>query len=128
MADETGRRRLLVKSWRDVPERPARGGLKTRRVFDAAQGGFESSFSFAQYNYLAPGEANETHIHHDIEKVYFVIQGKVLVKCGEEEATATEGDFFFLPVAVEHSVTNVGDDELQMLVCAMQVGDKEASK
>ena len=122
MAETTGGRKLMVKSWRDVPERDARGGLKTRGVFDASQGGFESSFSFAQYNYLAPGEANETHIHDDIEKVYFVIQGDVLVKCGEDEATAAAGDFFFLPVAVEHSVTNVGSDELQMLVCAMRVG------
>ncbi len=121
MAEETVRQ-MRVKNWKDVPERDARGGLKVRRVFDASEGGFESSFSFAQYNYLAPGEANETHIHHDVEKVYFVIQGEVLVKCGEQEANATAGDFFFLPVAVEHLVTNVGSNELQMLVCAMRTG------
>ena len=116
MAQTTGK--LRVRSWRDVAERPARGGLKTRRVFDAAEGGFESCVSFAQYNYLPPGEANEAHVHNDIEKVYFVLQGECLVKCGDDEARVTTGDFFFLPARVEHSVLNVGTDEVQMIVVA----------
>jgi mannose-6-phosphate isomerase-like protein (cupin superfamily) len=115
-------RNIKVRNWRDAPERLARGQLKVRRVFDASEGGFESDgFSFAQYNYLQPGEANETHIHDDIEKVYYVIQGECLVKCGPEEAVARAGDFFFLPVLVEHSVTNVGTEEVQMVVFAAKV-------
>jgi mannose-6-phosphate isomerase-like protein (cupin superfamily) len=116
------RRGLRVRNWRDAEERLARGALKVRRVFDASAGGFDSAaFSFAQYNYLQPGEANETHVHDDIEKVYYVIQGEALVQCGEEEARARGGDFFFLPVNVPHSVTNVGDIELQMVVFANRV-------
>ncbi|HEY7270302.1 MAG TPA: cupin domain-containing protein [Dehalococcoidia bacterium] len=114
-------RKLRVRNWREAEERLARGQLKVRRVFDAAEGGFESGFSFAQYNYLQPGEANETHIHDDIEKVYYVIQGECLVKCGDDEAVAKAGDFFFLPVLVDHSVTNVGQDEVQMVVFAARV-------
>jgi mannose-6-phosphate isomerase-like protein (cupin superfamily) len=113
--------RLKVRNWRDAEERLARGQLKVRRVFDAAGGGFESSFSFAQYNRLGPGEANESHVHNDIEKVYYVIQGRCLVKCGDEEATVQAGDFFFLPVNIEHSVLNVGTDEAQMVVFAARV-------
>ncbi len=112
---------LKVMNWRDVEERPARGGLLVRRVFDAGAGGFESSFSFAQYNRIPPGEANEPHLHEDIEKVYYVIQGAGLVRCGAEEARVAAGDFFFLPVRVEHSVANVGIDELQMVVFAANV-------
>ncbi len=115
------KRKLRVGNWHDAPERVARGQLKVRRVFDASDGGFESGFGFAQYNYLQPGEANETHIHDDIEKVYYVIQGRCLVKCGPEEATVGPGDFFFLPVLVEHSVINVGTDEVQMVVFAAKV-------
>jgi mannose-6-phosphate isomerase-like protein (cupin superfamily) len=112
---------LRVRNWRDAEERLARGQLKVRRVFDASDGGFQSAFAFAQYNYLQPGEANETHVHDDIEKVYYLIQGECLVKCGTEEAVARAGDFFFLPVAVEHSVTNVGGEEVQMVVFAARV-------
>ena len=112
---------MRVKSWRDVEERPARGGLLVRRVFDASEGGFESGFSFAQYNRIPPGEANEPHAHQDIEKVYYVIQGAGLVRCGAEEARVVAGDFFVLPVRIEHSVTNVGADELQMIVFAANV-------
>ena len=114
-------RRLKVRNWRDTEERLARGQLKVRRVFDATEGGFESSFSFAQYNHLGPGEANETHVHNDIEKIYYVIQGECLVKCGGEEARVKAGDFFFLPVAREHSVHNVGAGEAQMIVFAARV-------
>ena len=115
-----------VRNWRGVDERAARGGLKTRRVFEAASDdGFESCLAFAQYNYLPPGEANETHVHDDIEKVYFVVQGDALVKCGEEQAQVKPGDFFFLPVGIEHSVTNTGSDEVQMIVFAARVdGDR----
>jgi mannose-6-phosphate isomerase-like protein (cupin superfamily) len=113
--------RIKVRNWREAEERLARGQLKVRRVFDSSEGGFESSFKFAQYNRLGPGEANETHIHEDIEKVYYVIQGECLVKCGAEEARVTAGDFFFLPVQVEHSVVNVGSVEAQMVVFATRV-------
>jgi mannose-6-phosphate isomerase-like protein (cupin superfamily) len=109
---------VKVRGWRQVEERAARGALKVRRVFDAGEGDFASCFAFAQYNRLEPGGANETHVHDDIEKVYYVIQGDCRVCCGEEEATATGGDFFFLPVNVPHSVTNVGNIELQMVVFA----------
>jgi mannose-6-phosphate isomerase-like protein (cupin superfamily) len=120
-----GLKHLKVSNWRDFPERSATGGLKTRRVFAAADGeDYRSGFRFAQYNYLAPGEANETHVHHDIEKIYFVIQGKVLVKCGPEESIAGPGDFFFLPVDIEHSVENIGSDEAQMTVCAIRIDER----
>jgi len=112
---------LKVRNWRDVDERSARGALKVRRVFDAAEGGFQSSFSFAQFNYIPPGGANETHNHDEIEKVYFVLQGEALVACGSEQARVNPGDFFFLPVKVEHSVANVGAKELQMIVFAARV-------
>jgi mannose-6-phosphate isomerase-like protein (cupin superfamily) len=117
------RRKLKVRNWREADERLARGQLRVRRVFDAGEGGFESGFRFAQYNYLQPGEANESHIHDDIEKVYYVIQGQCLVRCGDQESIAGPGDFFFLPVLVEHSVTNVGKDEVQMVVFASKVPD-----
>src|SRR5688572_9427704 len=116
MAQTAGK--LRIRSWRDVAERSARGGLKTRRVFEAAEVDFESCLSFAQYNYLPPGEANETHVHDDIEKVYFVLQGECLVKCGDDESRVAAGDFFFLPARVEHSVLNVGTNEAQMIVFA----------
>jgi mannose-6-phosphate isomerase-like protein (cupin superfamily) len=121
MTATTGGRSLRVRNWREVPERPARGQLKVRRVFDAADGGFESCFGFAQYNYLQPGEANETHNHEDIEKVYYVVQGECLVRCGDHEATVRAGDFFFLPVRLPHSVTNTGSIEAQMVVFAAKV-------
>lgn len=120
MAEQT--RHLRVNNWREFPERVARGTLMTRRVFSAGDGNFESAFSFAQYNRLEPGGANETHIHDDIEKVYYVIQGECVVRCGEEEATVKAGDFFFLPVAVEHSLRNTGTVEAQMVVFAVNVG------
>jgi mannose-6-phosphate isomerase-like protein (cupin superfamily) len=113
--------RLKVRNWRDAEERLARGQLKVRRVFSASEGGFESSFDFAQYNRLGPGESNETHVHDDIEKVYYVIQGECLVRCGAEEAQLKAGDFFFLPVRIEHSVHNLGDIEAQMVVFAAKV-------
>jgi mannose-6-phosphate isomerase-like protein (cupin superfamily) len=112
---------MKVRNWRDAPERLARGQLKVRRVFDAEDGGFESCFAFAQYNRLGPGESNETHVHDDIEKVYYVIQGACLVRCGEEEARVNAGDFFFLPVRIPHSVHNEGGIEVQMIVFAARV-------
>jgi len=116
-----GHRALKVRNWRDVDERSARGALKVRRVFDVGEGGFESSFSFAQFNRIPPGGANETHNHDDIEKVHFVLQGEAVVECGAEQAAVKCGDFFFLPVHLAHAVRNVGANELQMIVFAARV-------
>jgi mannose-6-phosphate isomerase-like protein (cupin superfamily) len=112
--------RLRVRRAAELEPRVVRG-MTVRALFRAEEGGFASDFGFALLNSLPPGGANEPHVHEDVEKVYYVVAGEGLVRCGEDEARVSAGDAFFLPVNVQHSVTNTGADELRMAVLAVRV-------
>ena len=56
------------------------------------------------------GFATARHIHHTEDGAFFVLEGKMLVHCGDQEFEATRGSFVFLPRAVPHSFRVVSDE------------------
>jgi mannose-6-phosphate isomerase-like protein (cupin superfamily) len=114
--DDTGRFRVVTAS--DVEERRTDTGLFARRVFDAGQGLFESSFQFVLKNRLPPGEKNVRHVHEDVEKVYYFLGGGGDVSCGPWRRTVAGGDFLFFPANIEHEIENTGDVDMVFIVVA----------
>mgnify|MGYP001480330196 CR=1 FL=1 len=110
--------RLLVQHAADMAERQSRGELRVRQIFQAGAAGFESSLSFVLWNRIPAGGANELHVHEDIEKVYYFLQGQGEVACGPWSRNVAAGDFLFFPAAIPHMVRNTGADDLQFVVVA----------
>ena len=109
--------RFVVKAVADIPETVGRN-IHARRMFTAAEGRFESSFSFVLFNRLPVGETNVRHIHEDVEKVYYFLRGNAEIDCGPWRASASAGDFLFFPADIAHQIRSLGPDDLEFIVCA----------
>src|SRR5437762_966879 len=89
--------RLLVRSAADAPERVAHGAVHARGIFSAANAAFESSLVAVLRNRIPAGQVNERHVHPDVEKVYYILQGEAEIECGPWQQHASAGDFIFFP-------------------------------
>ncbi len=114
--DETGRFRVVTAD--GVEEGRTATGLFARRVFVAEQGLFESSFQFVLRNRLPPGDKNVRHVHEDVEKVYYFLEGRGEVSCGPWSRGVQGGDFLFFPANIEHEIENTGDVDMVFTVVA----------
>lgn len=109
---------LLVTAADSVEERAARGDLRARVIFNTENAPFESSFQFVLYNRVPAGKANERHVHDDVEKVYYFLQGSGEVDCGPWTRPVQAGDFLFFPAAIEHEIRADPGEDLEFVVCA----------
>jgi mannose-6-phosphate isomerase-like protein (cupin superfamily) len=113
--------RLLVQSESAVPERVALGAVHAKSIFSAATAPFESSLVAVLRNRIPAGEVNEKHVHADVEKVYYLLQGVAEIECGPWRQTARAGDFIFFPAAIDHQIRSAGPDELEFIVIQSKV-------
>jgi mannose-6-phosphate isomerase-like protein (cupin superfamily) len=60
---------------------------------------------------------------HDQEEVYVVLEGTGEICVGNERRALIAGQAVFVPPAVFHQLTNVGDAPLRMLYCYAPAGD-----
>ncbi|SRR5690606_31256542 len=69
---------------------------------------------------IPAGHVGPSHIHHDVEEVFFVIRGKmklVLEKDGERyETILTDRDLVSVPPGVYREEINIGDEDALMCV------------
>ncbi len=119
--DDANAPRLLVTSAADAPERVAHGAVHARAIFSAATATFESSLVAVLRNRIPAGEVNERHIHADVEKVYYILQGEAEIECGPWQQHAGAGDFIFFPAAIEHRIHSIGTEDLEFIVIQSKV-------
>jgi mannose-6-phosphate isomerase-like protein (cupin superfamily) len=69
---------------------------------------------------IPAGGIGPSHIHYDVEEVFFVMRGKMKIVCerdGERwEALLNERDIISVPPGVYREETNVGDEDALMCV------------
>ena len=69
---------------------------------------------------IPAGNIGPSHIHHDVEEIFFVLRGQMKVICEKDgqkwEATLGERDLISWPVGVYRGVINIGDEEALMCV------------
>ncbi len=68
----------------------------------------------ARLNYFAVTSATSMHFHPDADHRLYVLEGKVVVSCGNTTTTNTVGDFIVIPRGVRHSykAANAGERAL----------------
>jgi len=66
---------------------------------------------------LAPGRMIEAHVD-PYEEIYFVMKGRGLIRVGGEEKEVGPGTATHLPVGLPHALTNIGPEDLEILVVA----------
>ncbi len=87
----------------------------------AADTGSVPSEHFTFSTMIIPaGHEGPMHIHNDVEEVFFVMRGKVLVMCEKDgqrwEALLGERDLISIPPGVYRGEINVGEEDVLMCV------------
>ena len=59
--------------------------------------------------------AAPTHLHQHEDEYSFVLEGRVGVQIGEEEAVAGPGEFVVKPRGIPHAFWNAGDEPARLL-------------
>jgi len=98
--------------------------LETKRIdvrrFDPARmqklNLFQTPRFFCDVYCLEPGQAQKPHRHEGADKVYAVLEGEVLVRVGEAQATLGAGAAALAPAGVDHGLSNPGPGRAAVLV------------
>ena len=72
------------------------------------------------------GDPEAGHHHRTIEEVYFVLDGELTIKVGEEVATLGPRDAVLLPAELPRSVRNDSGAEASFLMISVKVEDPRA--
>jgi mannose-6-phosphate isomerase-like protein (cupin superfamily) len=64
---------------------------------------------------VPPGFSPPLHIHHHEEESFYVLDGELVVRCGDETLTASSGSFVRLPRGVPHSFIVSSETPVRML-------------
>ena len=69
---------------------------------------------------IPAGHIGPSHIHYDVEEVFFVIRGRMKIVCEKDghrwEALLNERDLISVPPGVYREETNIGDEDALMCV------------
>ena len=73
-------------------------------------------------NVIAPGDGPPLHVHANEDEAWWVIDGTLRFRLGEETAEAPAGTFVFVPRTVPHAFQNVGETPARILVLFTPAG------
>ena len=88
------------------------GGPLTFKVRGEATGGRVTAFE----NVVAPGEGPPLHRHANEDESWYVIDGRLRFRLGDEEHEAATGSYVYVPRGVPHAFVNSGDAPARILV------------
>ena len=88
-------------------------GNDISRTFQGGEHGPSSVSFFLVHN--RPGEGPKLH-HHPYDETFIILEGRVLVRVGEETFVGGPGDIVIGPPGIPHGFTNLGPGRAR-LVC-----------
>jgi mannose-6-phosphate isomerase-like protein (cupin superfamily) len=65
---------------------------------------------------LPVGSSAPLHVHHDLDDTWYVLDGEMVVRCGEDVMLAGPGHWVSMPRGVPHTFMVVGDHEARILL------------
>ena len=71
-----------------------------------------------------PGGTAPWHVHHHEDEMFYLLEGDVVFKCGDEVFQAGPGAFVFLPRDIPHSYKNVGETAARWLILTIPAGSE----
>ena len=77
---------------------------------------FDTERMFCDVYCFEAGQEQTAHAHKASDKVYYVLQGKALIRVAEETQELIAGGIALAPAGAEHGVRNPGPERLTLLV------------
>lgn len=85
--------------------------------------GYQTGGTYAlMEDVTAPRGGPPLHVHSREDEAFYVIEGRFLFKCDDQEITATPGAYLFLSKGTVHTYMNIGDGPGKLLVIATPAG------
>src|ERR1700730_18387750 len=85
--------------------------------FTVKAGEFRSTNGAAFFEYLTrKGEEPPDHTHPSEDEMFYVVEGELTFRCGEQAFDVGPGGFVFLPRGIEHGYTMRSDGPIRLLV------------
>ncbi len=94
------------------------GGELTFKARSADTGGWLTAFE----NVIAPLDGPPLHRHDQEDESWYVIEGTLRFRLGEEMPEAPQGTFVFVPRGTPHCFQNVGAEPARILVLFTPAG------
>ncbi|HYP48684.1 MAG TPA: cupin domain-containing protein [Thermoleophilaceae bacterium] len=73
-------------------------------------------------NVVAPGEGPPLHKHASEDEAWYVLEGELRFRLGEQVSSAPAGTFVFVPRGIEHCFQNSGTGPARILVLFTPAG------
>jgi mannose-6-phosphate isomerase-like protein (cupin superfamily) len=117
---------FLRRSVADVPEQAVALSSATARykpIFGLADPNAENVKGVVQFGELTvdPGGGSKTVSSKEAEGVFYVLAGNGTLRYGQEKVPLKQNDFVYLPVGIEHGVSNQSQELLRLLVMAFKI-------
>ena len=71
--------------------------------------------AFLEYR-TEQGEEPPDHTHRTEDEMFYVLEGSVTFRCGEETFDLEQGAFIFLPAGIEHGYTIRSEEPVRLIV------------
>lgn len=65
---------------------------------------------------LPVGSAPPLHVHATLDDTWYILDGKMAVRCGDEQLVVGAGDWVSMPRGVPHTFVVIGDREARILL------------
>jgi mannose-6-phosphate isomerase-like protein (cupin superfamily) len=65
---------------------------------------------------LPVGAAPPLHVHDNLDDTWYILEGQMVVRCGDEELVVGAGNWVSMPRGVPHTFLVVGDREARILL------------
>jgi mannose-6-phosphate isomerase-like protein (cupin superfamily) len=88
--------------------------LRNRMTIKASGADTNGAFGLTEVE-VAPGFSPPLHIHHREEESFYVLEGQLTMRCGDETFSASAGSFVTLPRDVPHTFVVEGTTPARML-------------
>jgi quercetin dioxygenase-like cupin family protein len=87
------------------------GGPMTYKLRPEQSGGRQTAFEMR----IASGDGPPLHTHANEDETFYVIEGELRFKLGDEISPATAGSFVFVPRETPHCFQNLGEGMARIL-------------
>ena len=115
MTDLTTPGPATIRPAGDAPATWAMGSLFERLVTAGHTDGLLDAAIVTQPPGLAPPE----HVHAREAEAWYVLEGSLIYRAGEQQASLAAGDFIYLPAGLPHAFRITGHEPARCLVLAL---------
>ncbi len=103
----------------DVPLEPTRHGALKKVLIRHED--VSSHLMFLNEVYVSPGERIESHMHADMEEVFYFLGGEGIMQVDDEVQPIGPGDRVIVPMKKVHALENTGHTEMKFVCFGVKV-------